>query len=94
MGKGIAAFSGPKCTFGTVGAAPHGGENGGYVRGRFGPGADFAGDFGAYFGAPSTVGRGSEPGTDCPTYRRYRREGGRNGPRLYPSIFATVETGG
>ena len=34
VGKGIAAFSGPKCTCGTVGAAPHGGENGRYVRGR------------------------------------------------------------
>ena len=34
VGKGIAAFSGPKCTSGTVGAPPHGGENRGYVRGR------------------------------------------------------------
>ena len=37
MGKGIAAFSGPKCTSGTVGAAPHGGENRGYVRCSFRP---------------------------------------------------------
>ena len=34
VGKGIAAFSGPKCTSGTVGAAPHGGEIRGYFRGR------------------------------------------------------------
>ena len=34
VGKRIAAFSGPKCTSGTVGAPPHGGENRGYVRGR------------------------------------------------------------
>ena len=60
----------------------------------FGPGSDFGSGFGAYPGAPSTVGRGSEQGTDCPPYRRYRGEGGRNGPRLYPPGFATVETGG
>ncbi len=52
-------------------------------RGRFGPGSDFAGDFGAYFGAPLSVGEGGEPGPDCPPYRRYRGEGGRNEHRKY-----------
>ena len=55
-------------------------------RGRFGPGSDFAGDFGAYFGAPLSVGEGGEPGPDCPPYRRYRGEGGRNEHRKYPLI--------
>ena len=53
-------------------------------RGRFGPGSDFGSGFGAYPGAPPTVGRGSEPGTDCPTCLRYRGEGGRNEHRPYP----------
>ena len=53
-------------------------------RGRFGPGADFAGDFGAYFGAPSTVGRGSEPGTDCPPVSATVGRGGETGPDFTP----------
>ncbi len=52
----------------------------------FGPRSDFGSGFGAYPGAPPTVGRGSEPGTDCPTCFRYRGEGERNGPRLYPLV--------
>ena len=35
-------------------------------RGRFGPGSDFAGDFGAYFGAPLSVGRGANPAPTAP----------------------------
>ena len=53
-------------------------------RGRFGPGSDFGGGFGAYFGAPLSVGEGGEPGPDCPPYRRHRGEGGRNEHRTYP----------
>ena len=53
----------------------------------FGPGSDFGSGFGAYPGAPSTVGRGSEQGTDCPPYRRYRGEGGgETGPDFTPLV--------
>jgi hypothetical protein len=62
-------------------------------RGRFGPGADFAGDFGAYFGAPLSVegGRLTRPRLPPLSSLPWRRAA--NPAPNVPPVFATVGSG-
>ncbi len=59
-------------------------------RGRFGPGSDFAGDFGAYFGAPLSVGEGGRTRPRLPPLSLLPWGGGAKRAPKVPPVFATV----